>query len=69
MNVINENTENIIKLLINRNSFINERDKDGRSALTFALINIYSENIIKLLINKNTDLNKKDKLSRSPLML
>ena len=54
--------ENIINLLINYKTDINEKNKDGDTSLIFALIKKRNENIIKLLINSKIDINGKMKL-------
>ena len=60
---------NSIKIIINKKTKINHKNKNGMSPLMIALENKYNIDTIILLINKNTDINQINKDENSPLMI
>ena len=64
----NKNSENLVKLFINKKTNFNQKDNSLKTPLIYSLVNKYSENLIKLMINKNTNINQRDKSGYSPLI-
>ena len=60
--------EKTIKLLINKLTDINQKNKNGKTPLMWALFYKNDEKIIKLLINEKTDINNRSFLGYTPLM-
>lgn len=58
---------NYIKLLIDNNANINEQNKSGQTALTYAIRNRNFIEIIELLIDNNVCINVIDNACNAPL--